>query len=74
MATVISAPSDWIEDVSLLRFPPRLDRKLQELMERNNDGKLTEEERDELESLAEMSENLSLVRARALVLLGRKPV
>lgn len=33
MATIISAPSDWIEDVSLLHFPPRLDRKLQELME-----------------------------------------
>jgi len=42
-------------------------------MDRNNDGSLTENEREELESLVEMSESLSLVRAEALRLLGRKP-
>ena len=41
-------------------------------MDRNNDGQLTDNEREELESLVEMSESLSLVRAEALRLLGRK--
>ena len=46
---------------------------MQSLMNRNNEGQLTDNEREELESLVEMSESLSLVRAEALRLLGRKP-
>ena len=42
-------------------------------MDRNNEGLLTESERDELESLIEMSELIALVRAEALRLLGREP-
>ena len=42
-------------------------------MDRNNDGLLTDLERTELAALAELSERLSLVRAEALHLLGRKP-
>ena len=42
-------------------------------MDRNNEGKLTEQERADLAALAELSERLSLVRAEALYLLGRKP-
>ena len=42
-------------------------------MDRNNEGLLTEAERADLESLVELSERLSLVRAEALKLLGRKP-
>lgn len=70
---VIAAPSDWVEAVSELRLPPKIDRRLQELMDRNTEGELTDEERADLESLVEMSEALSLVRAQALQLLGRKP-
>ena len=72
--TVISAPADWVESVSRLKLPPKADRRLHELMDRNTDGKLTERERDDLEALVELSESLSLVRAKALHLLGRKPV
>ena len=71
--SVISAPVDWVESVSELRLPLRSDRRLQELMDRNNEGELTADERAELESLVEVSETLSLVRARALQLLGRDP-
>jgi hypothetical protein len=71
--TVISAPIDWVELVSKLRLPPRSDRRLQDLMDRNNDGRLSPGEREELESLVEVSETLSLARARALHLLGRTP-
>ena len=70
---VISAPIDWVESVSELELPPKADRRLQELMDRNTEGLLTEQERADLESLIEVSERLSLVRAEALHLLGRKP-
>jgi len=71
--SIISTPSDWVESVSQLRLPPRADQRLAELMDRNTEGELNESERAELESLVEMSESLSLVRAGALQLLGRSP-
>jgi hypothetical protein len=42
-------------------------------MDRNNEGQLTETERADLESFVELSEQLALVRAKALHLLGRNP-
>jgi hypothetical protein len=73
MGATVSAPVEWIESVSDLRLPPRADERLQHLMDRNTEGLLTESERAELETLVEVSEQLSLVRAQALQLLGRKP-
>ncbi len=72
MSTIPASPH-WLESVSRLRFPARTDRRLQALMDRNNEGKLTADERDELESLVEMSESLAPVRAEAFRLLGRVP-
>lgn len=71
--TVISAPLDWVEAVSELRLPEKSDERLQELMDLNTDGRLSEEQRAELEALVELSERLSLIRAEALHLLGRMP-
>jgi len=71
--TAISVPVDWVDSVSRLRLPPRADRRLQDLMDRNNEGRLTESERADLEALVELSESLSIVRAEALQLLGRQP-
>lgn len=73
MSSVVPAPVDWVESVGRLRLPAKADRRLQDLMDRNNEGRLTGQERAELESLVEMSETISLVRAEALHLLGRKP-
>jgi hypothetical protein len=73
MAAVISAPVDWVESVGSLKLPLRADRRLQELMDRNNEGRLDATEHAELETLVELSESLSLVRAEAIHLLGRKP-
>lgn len=73
MNGVISAPLQMVEAVAALRFPAVSDRRMQVLMNRNNEGQLSLEERAELESLAELSETISLVRADALALLGRKP-
>lgn len=73
MSGTIDAPLEWVETVGNLRLPPRADQRLQALMDRNNEGLLTESERAELEALVELSERLSLVRAGALRLLGRSP-
>ena len=73
MNSVITAPVDWIETVGNLRFPPKADHHLQDLMERNNEGRLTEDAQQELEALVELSERLSLVRAEALQILGKQP-
>jgi hypothetical protein len=71
--TVVSAPVDWVELVSELKLPAKSNRRLQYLMDRNNEGQLTPDERAELESLVEVSQSMSLVRAKALHLLGRTP-
>jgi hypothetical protein len=73
VVTTIDAPLQWVETVASLKLPDQADRHLQYLMDRNNEGKLTEQERADLAALAELSERLSLVRAEALHLLGRKP-
>jgi hypothetical protein len=73
MAVVVEAPREMVEAVAALRLPPKADRHLQALMDRNTNGALTPAEREELEALVELSETLALVRAQALHLLGRKP-
>jgi hypothetical protein len=73
MDATVAAPLEWVESVSDLRLPSRANARLQQLMNRNTEGLLTEAERAELETLVELSEQLSLVRATALHLLGRKP-
>jgi hypothetical protein len=73
MGSTIPAPTEWVVTIGELRLPLKSDSRLQQLMDRNNDGKLSATERDELEALVELSERLSLVRAEALHLLGRGP-
>jgi len=73
MATVVEAPVTLVEAVAALRLPPRADQHLQGLMDRNTEGALTAEEKEELEALVELSETISLVRAQALRVLGRTP-
>jgi hypothetical protein len=73
MTTVVEAPLTMVEAVAALRLPPRADQRLQVLMDRNTDGVLRSEEKEELEALVELSETIALVRAQALHVLGRKP-
>lgn len=73
MNATIDAPVEWVETIGQLRLPNKADGRLQQLMDRNNEGELATGEREELESLVELSERLSLVRAEALLLLGRRP-
>ncbi len=73
MSSTVPAPVDWVEAVGKLRLPPKADQRLQELMDRNNEGLLQEFERGELEALVELSEQLALVRGAALQILGKQP-
>lgn len=73
MSAVLETPRDLIELVADVRFPPKTDARLQALMDRNSAGQLQPHEREELESLVELSTQLSLLRARALHVLGRQP-
>ncbi|MCY2962317.1 MAG: hypothetical protein NT069_01470 [Planctomycetota bacterium] len=71
--STLAAPMEWVESVGRLRLPARSDHRLQLLMDRNNEGQLLPAEREELESLVELSERIALARAGALLLLGRRP-
>jgi hypothetical protein len=73
MGAEIPMPSDFVETLGNLHFPAKADVRLQELMDRNTEGLLTGNERQELKALVELSETLSLIRARALQSLGRTP-
>jgi hypothetical protein len=73
MSATIAAPVDWIKAVGNLRFPSKTDHRLQDLMDRHNEGLLQESEKEELEALVELSEQLSLIRGEALQILGTQP-
>ncbi|MCE9555172.1 MAG: hypothetical protein K8T91_17625 [Planctomycetes bacterium] len=69
----MSVPVSWVEKVGALRLPALADHRFQKWMDRNNEGQLSQSERAELESLVEISEQFSLVRAEALRVLGKSP-
>jgi hypothetical protein len=73
MSAVLQAPVSLVEALAEQRFPRKTEDRLQRLMDRNTEGRLTAAEREELEALVELSERMSLLRAQALRLLGRKP-
>lgn len=73
MNQVVEVPVEMMETVASMRLPPKSDHRLQLLMDRNTNGALTLAEKEELEAWVELSESISLVRSKALRLLGRKP-
>ena len=73
MSAIIEMPRELVEAFASMRFPAKTDARLQSLMDRNTNGQLTLEEREELAALAELSESISLNRAKALRVLGRTP-
>jgi hypothetical protein len=73
MPDTIAAPIDLVQAVAHLRLPPWADQRLQQLMDANNEGQLTLDEREQMAELVEWSESLSLLRARALHVLGTRP-
>ena len=73
MSATLDAPVDLMKAIAHLRLPARANRQLQDLMDANNNGTLSDSERDVLAELVEWSESISLLRARALHLLGEQP-
>jgi len=73
MPATIEAPTSWVASIGDFRLPSETDRLLQSLMDRNNEGLLQPGEKEELAALAALSEEISLLRAQALQLLGRLP-
>ncbi len=69
MGAMVPVPREALEALTAFRFPSKLDRHMQGLMDRNNDGLLTPGERDELEGLVELSEDLAIQRAQVQSLL-----
>ena len=74
MTATLETPRDLVQSFAEVRLPVKADARLQSLMDRNKEGQLQPHERDELESLVELSETLGLLRAGALKVLGRRPV
>jgi hypothetical protein len=73
MPSVVEAPVEMVEAIAALRLPRKADERLQALMDRNTEGMLKPEEKEELQAWVELSESIALVRADALQVLGRKP-
>ena len=73
MPATIETPVELMEAIAQLRLPPHTDQQLQRLMDASTNGVLTHSEREQLEALVEWSESVSLLRARALHLLGVRP-
>ena len=71
--STVEAPLEFVEALAALQFPQKTDALLQDLMDRNTEGSLSQAERGELEALVELNERLTILRAQALRLLGRKP-
>jgi hypothetical protein len=67
----IATPVHLVTSVAEFRFSPKLNAKLQDLMDRNTEGELSDTEREELEALVELSETIALLRGEALKVLGR---
>ncbi len=72
--TTVAAPLELVEALADLRFPQKADTHLQALMDRNTEGMLSDAERGELGALVELNERLTILRAQALCILGRKPL
>ena len=51
MSSTIAAPVNWVAAFGNLHFPSKANRRLQELMDRNNEGLLGQSEQEELEAL-----------------------
>jgi hypothetical protein len=60
-----------LERVASFRFSDEVEIRISELLEKNNNGQLTQAEEVELERLSQLEEQLQLVKATALTKLNR---
>ncbi len=69
MSQTIEVPLELLEEVAHLEFPPSTQQTLARLMDRNTEGQLSAEEREELQALVDLNERVSLLKGRAKLLL-----
>lgn len=73
MSQMISIDLEMPDDLLLFRLPPAVDARLQELLDRQDQGiQLSAAERQEAEGLVTLAEWLSLLRLRAERAVDRK--
>jgi hypothetical protein len=57
------------EELAVFAFPDTVQSRMGGLMEKNNEGKLTSDEREELRALVELSELVSILKGQARLFL-----
>ena len=69
MDRTVDVPLDLLEEIANLEFPASTQEALARLMDKNNEGRLSAEEREELRALVDLNERVSLLKGRAKLLL-----
>ena len=74
MSQTIEIPLELLEEMARLELPPAAQRALARLMDKNTEGELSPEDREELRALVELNERVSLLKGRAMLVLreGRR--
>ena len=66
MTLTLTIDVDLLSDLARFELPPALQRRLQDLLDRQDDGAtLTDAEKSEAEGLVDLSDLLSLLKQRA---------
>ncbi len=65
MSRTVEIPLELLEEVAQFEFPSTTQEALERLMDKNNEGQLSEEERRGLQALVDLNEKVALLRGRA---------
>lgn len=71
MSITIETPVELLREMAQFEFPPSTQEKLNQLMEKNTEGNLTEPEKKELRALVDINERVSIIKAQAKLLLAQ---
>lgn len=63
-----------LKEIAMFTFPVPVQVRLERLMERNNEGELTPDEREELRSLVNLNELVSILKGWTQLLLRFAPI
>jgi len=69
MEQTIEIPVQFLMEMARFELPASTQEKLDRLMDKNNEGLLSDEEREELKALVEINERVSLLKGRAKLFL-----
>ena len=69
MGQTVEIPVQFLVEMAGIEFPASTQEKLDRLMDKNNEGLLSAEEREELKALVDINERVSLIKGRAKLFL-----